>query len=296
MQQQLAHEPQGQSPEEAVYDAPYTTDLPVGEILRRARVHYGLSLKDIEKSLRIRAIQLGALESGNVESLPGRVYAIGFIRSYSEFLGLDGDKMVQLFKAQYSGSKSRPELNFPVPASESKLPSISLLGGSAAALLVVIILAVVMSGNTTTESIPPVPKEIEVTGFIGPQKPFEKMEPLANELADIQPAAGVEEKTVTTLDVKPSLSRLPNNIQLQVNKNVWLEIRDQNQKVIISKILKEGETYQVPDQDELVMDTADAGAFDVILNGEKLAKLGKPGQIRRDISLNPEQLKPDAQE
>ncbi|MBU0859077.1 MAG: helix-turn-helix domain-containing protein, partial [Alphaproteobacteria bacterium] len=90
------------------------TDMTVGEILRRTRLHYGQSLTDVESILRIRAAQLQALEDGRIDLLPGRVYAIGFVRAYAEYLGLDGEKMVHLFKAQ-AGNPPRPraELHFP---------------------------------------------------------------------------------------------------------------------------------------------------------------------------------------
>src|SRR5688572_20077124 len=101
----------------------FQTDLSVGEILRRTRLHYNQTLPDIERALRIRASQLEALENGNYDQLPGRVYVIGFIRSYSEYLGLDGDKMVHLFKTQSGGKVAQPaSLGFQVPASDTKMP------------------------------------------------------------------------------------------------------------------------------------------------------------------------------
>ena len=74
----------------AVTDTPdhFQTDLAVGEILRRTRIHYDQTLADIERALHIRASLLEALEAGDYDRLPGRVYVIGFIRSYSEYLGL----------------------------------------------------------------------------------------------------------------------------------------------------------------------------------------------------------------
>lgn len=114
------------------------TDLPVGEILRRTRAYYNLQIEDVEGALRIRASQLLALEEGRIDQLPGRVYAIGFVRAYAEFLGLDGDKMVYLFKAQLIGNKAKPELSFPAPASESKLPNPFILLGSFAGLALVL--------------------------------------------------------------------------------------------------------------------------------------------------------------
>jgi cytoskeleton protein RodZ len=120
----------------------FQTDLSVGEILRRTRIHYDQSLPDIERALHIRAALLEALEEGDYDRLPGRVYVIGFIRSYSEYLGLDGEKMVALFKKQ-AGVKAAP----PTPsrtfeasaASDTKMPQPWQIGVSALGVLAILI-------------------------------------------------------------------------------------------------------------------------------------------------------------
>lgn len=111
--------------------------LSVGEILRRARLHYGLSLEEVTAVLRIREASLEALEADDVSGLPGRVYAIGYIRSYAEYLSLDGDQVVTLFKEQLGQSISRPEYNFPVAISESKRPDLTIFAISLLGLIIV---------------------------------------------------------------------------------------------------------------------------------------------------------------
>jgi len=100
--------------------------LSVGEILRRTRLHYGRGLEEVESVLRIRTALLEALEGDDSSKLPGRVYAIGFIRSYAEYLGLDGDQIVELYKQQLGQGALRPEYNFPVAADESKRPDLTI--------------------------------------------------------------------------------------------------------------------------------------------------------------------------
>ena len=60
--------------------------------------------------LRIKPAYLAALEQGRSRDLPGPTYAIGFIRAYADFLGLDGDQMLTRFKAEADGrdGKTRP--------------------------------------------------------------------------------------------------------------------------------------------------------------------------------------------
>ncbi|MCB1555865.1 MAG: helix-turn-helix domain-containing protein [Alphaproteobacteria bacterium] len=137
-------------------------DVPIGLILRQTRQHYGQSLIYIESILRIRASQLDAIERGDLEKLPGRVYAIGFVRVYAEYLGLPPDDVVRLFKEQYNADRtSRPELSFPVPASESKIPNLFVLVGSLAGLVLLIGGVALLNGSATqartVQEIPPVP-------------------------------------------------------------------------------------------------------------------------------------------
>lgn len=114
----------------------YYTDAPVGEILRHVREHYGQTLRDVEKALRIRASQIEAIEKSEYDKLPGRVYAIGFIRSYTEYLGLDPDRMINMFKSQGAEHAKAPVLHFPVAASDGKLPDPLLIIGCVISLII----------------------------------------------------------------------------------------------------------------------------------------------------------------
>ncbi len=247
------------------------TDMSVGEILSRTRAYYGLTIEDVEKALRIRSSQLLALEEGAIEKLPGRVYAIGFVRAYAEFLGLDGDKMVHLFKAQLVGNKPRPELSMPAPASESKTPNPFILLGSFACLCLVIGLFMVMSGGSDTHQIPDVPATMKMEAVA-----FGPPTPTAIGLAEIEPAAGTQPPE--------------NRVTINVVDNAWVEIRNKEGKVILSRVLKQGDSYLVPNEQGLVMDTGNIGALEFTIDGAPIDKLGEIGDVRRSVSLDPEEM------
>ncbi len=94
----------------------------VGRMLHGARVAAGHGLDDVASSLRIRKSYLQALESGSRADLPGAAYAIGFVRSYAEYLGLDAGDIVARFKHEQAGIDSKPELTFPAPVPENRMP------------------------------------------------------------------------------------------------------------------------------------------------------------------------------
>ena len=69
----------------------------LGSLLTRAREARGLTLEDAERDTRISRRYLQALESEQFEVIPAPVYARGFLRSYSQYLGLDPQETLALF-------------------------------------------------------------------------------------------------------------------------------------------------------------------------------------------------------
>lgn len=264
-------------------------DIPVGEILRRARAHYGLSLPDVEQALRIRASQLEALEMMDMSRLPGRVYAIGFVRSYSEFLGLDGGRMVHLFKTQVMDGGSRPTaMNFPVSASESKIPNLYILGGSFVALVMIMtgVFFVAKGDSSSVEG--DIPSISVASGLIDDVHiSFEDNQPLQGAImAAIEPAAGLEKTS------QGSAAIHVDTIVINITDTSWVEIRDGAGKTLTSRVFQAGDRYIVPEEgaDKLVLSTGNAGGLLFVVNGEELPKLGEKGDVLRHIDLEPEAL------
>ena len=267
-------------------DLNFHTDMPVGEILRRTRVHYGQSLEEVEVVLRIRASQLEALEKGDVKQLPGRVYAIGFVRSYSEYLGLDGDKMVHLFKEQSVGRKAKPDLSFPVPASESKVPNMMIIGGSIFGFIVLVgFIAFAMFPERSKTEIAPVPEKLtksqlnQAPALVGDALPVQAVEGAAATHSAATTA------TPETQPVKPS-----NRIVLEIIDASWVEIRNAQGSAILRQVLTPGDVYLVPDEAGLIMATGNAGGIKVKVDGKEGKVLGETGQIKRKIALDPATL------
>ena len=74
------------------------TGLPIGEVLKRARTRRKVDIHTVEEQTKIRTKYLRALENEEWDVLPGRAYAKGFLRTYAQFLGLDGDALVDEYR------------------------------------------------------------------------------------------------------------------------------------------------------------------------------------------------------
>ncbi|PCI56843.1 MAG: hypothetical protein COB36_00795 [Alphaproteobacteria bacterium] len=262
-------------------------NVDVGEALRRTRIYYRQSLEDIEAALRIRACQIDAIENGDMDELPGRVYAIGFVRSYAEHMGLDGAKVVQLFKAQYMDGQAKLLLSFPVLASETKTPALWLVVISLLVFSMFFIGAHMLNGHapeTPLFVVQEVPEDIKihVEQDILVHSPLREEE-MVN-LSEALPVAVVVENMGEGQDKTPG-------IILNIMKSSWVEIKNAKGEIIVSNILEEGDQYFVPNSPGLSMSLGNAANVEIILNGRPLKPLGKDGDVRRDIPLDISYLK-----
>jgi cytoskeletal protein RodZ len=73
----------------------------IGHSLREARERQGLGYPEIELATKIRAKYIRALEEEDFTSIPGDAYIRGFLRTYAEYLGLDGDVYVDEYASRF---------------------------------------------------------------------------------------------------------------------------------------------------------------------------------------------------
>jgi len=82
----------------------------VGQILKEERERKFYTLLEIEKITKIRKELLQALEAGQYDKLPPSTFVQGFIKSYGKFLGLNPEKLLAVFRREFSESKNLPRI------------------------------------------------------------------------------------------------------------------------------------------------------------------------------------------
>ena len=94
----------------------------IGPALRKARLLRGKSIEEASRETRIRADYLRALEAERFDDLLGDVYVRGFLRTYSTYLGLDGDKTVAAYSDRVGPHGPMLPDAQPAPAQQPKSP------------------------------------------------------------------------------------------------------------------------------------------------------------------------------
>jgi cytoskeleton protein RodZ len=338
----------------------------IGDLLRETREQYGTTVEQVGAALRIRPVFLQAIEGNHYDRLPGPVYALGFVRTYADYLGLDGEAIAQRFKNEAAGLETKSDLSFPMPLPERSLP-----GG--ALLLVALIVAACAyaiwyyraagersrtervaevpsqliplpppapapAANTADSAgtadnptpsassapseqvaaIPPVPAAAAPTapstqsaappaGSTGVPGTAEPSAASAPPVAAVAPppapttAPAAEPARLPAIPEPPAaapaldtprvygVTNGPVRIIIRAMADSWVQVRDADQAVVSMRVLKQGETYRVPDRPGMVLRTGNAGGLEITVDGKPVAPVGPPGKTR-NVALDPQRL------
>jgi cytoskeletal protein RodZ len=406
--QRLAEDrPGGHLREVGVDESPRHSE--VAAELYQARFRRGVDLALVAGELRIRYEQLLALEEGRFDDLPGPTYVIGFLRSYAGYLDLDADDLVRRFKDETAYRDRRPDLTFPCPQDDGRVPTGALIALSLA------LVAAAYGGwhyvadvdRVTLEKVPAVPPTVIVeaapevapssvetiaesaavtfvepvdTSPIEPEEPApeaipeaapevvvdvteaeavpvavvapepepvttdiiepsaveveepepvvaepeiaepEVVEPVAVVVESVpeiiepivdQPVAPASEPETPTPEPEATASLMPEApvidsgayvprefgmanagsiIRLRAQLESWIQVTGADNELLVTRILRPGDIYHVPDRPNLVLMTGNAGGIEILVGDQVAPALGAVGAIQRRVALDPEKL------
>lgn len=269
----------------------------VGGLLKEMRLEKGLRLPDISKRLCIRKIYLEAIEESNYAEIPAFPYGVGFIRSYAEFLGLNGDNIVDLYKEETNATPDK-DIYVLEPQGEANVPSRKYLLIS---LLSVILIYIGWSlyTNKTDNTPPAIELEVDenvsernlpvVESYVEPSEITDAAESNIISEERIEQVVITEEPFIEEKTEKPEAAVEENQPQegvvIKVLEETWIEVKDAS-KLYISKVLKPGVEYVVPDGGKgMILSIGKIDGAEVYING-KLTKVTRPNK-KTNIALDP---------
>jgi cytoskeleton protein RodZ len=129
----------------------------IGNSLREARLRQGLDFPEIEQATKVRPKYLRALEDEQFDILPGQTYVKGFLRSYAEYLGLDGQLYVDEYNSRYIHVDEETPLRTRSSSSLGRAAprfaaSVVLVALAAIAVLTLLVFAAWRYGSSTPET------------------------------------------------------------------------------------------------------------------------------------------------
>lgn len=280
----------------------------VGADLRAARERLGWSIEDTAAFVRIRLPFLRAIEEGRFGDLPGPVYATGFVRSYALSLGADAEEMTRRYREEV-GAAPQPKLDFPTPVPRRGVPA-----GAMVMLGVLVVVGAYAAWYRTSADRPVAVAVEQVPARLAPlalpvvAAPSAKMaggaarddihvagayvpSPVAPSAAEAAvPAPG----TLSPVEPSPlaGAGGATTHLTLAATADAWVQVRDGEGKIVLSKLMHAGDRWAVPDAAQgaapMSLTTGNAGGTSFTLDGRELPKLGADGAVKRDVKLTQE--------
>src|SRR5919107_1386577 len=272
-----------------------TGEAEIGRFLEQRRKEQGLSLEEVEQATKIRKRYLTGLEHDDYAVLPDAVYARGFLKTYANYLGLDGEAFARELKSIRKPRRergmdynSRPETDFEQPLiSAGGLAGTRKRKVSTSAIVTLLVALLVLAAI------------IGALYFVGRGVQASKDDPPAapprqeqQNVADRERAAengrateddgGVEENADDK--GKPAgagQSVLPDTLKVAIDvkeRPSWILIRADG-TTAYEQIAKPGFSQTFEAERELYIKGGDAGAVKVEINGQDVGALGPAYEI-----------------
>lgn len=297
----------------------------IGRLLKEAREEKRLTISEVAVETRIRQVYIKALEDGALDQLPGEIYKVGFLKTYSGFLGLDSLEILRRLDLNQELQINYTNNKYIIPAESQSQPSKKILYLSIIGALGFSIFAYVAHNSQDPE--PAIEnfiheKQEAINGVPNESVSLEEANELGEGIVDVESNEEIflsdsmgEEKEPTTIagkksqvpeeisqtsllaahslskDMKEqheaSLPTIDNqrNITLKAVKNTWVQVLDESGKSVYVKLMHAGDTHDLPKQGEYTLTTGNAGGLKVTCNGQETKILGSEGEIMRGIRL-----------
>jgi cytoskeleton protein RodZ len=273
----------------------------IGPILEKKRLERGLSLKEVEQATKIRTRYLEGLEREDPTSLPDPVYARGFLKTYANFLGLNGEQLSREFRDHWAPRRERQLNSYDVPQrGEFDQPLINPGGvddaersGISGATILTIVLAVLVLAMV-----------IGALYYVGSRSTLNPSDSAAEEEPAVEqefgdgssrddssreePVAGSETKTGADAGADDDSSEdSPETVQVTVRVvgvPTGLTVLTDG-RVASDQYAQPGFSQTFEAQRAVSISTANAGAVEVEVDGQNKGRLGRLGQaLTRDFA------------
>jgi len=262
----------------------------LGARFREAREARGLTLTEASTSTRILLRYLQALEEGDLDQLPGDVYARGFIRNYAQFLDLPADEMILLYRRERGAPTERIKV---VPAAVPPRTHSCLIPSAFVSFFAILVLLGVLYlvaqtaglmrpnnpialGPTATSAVPtatqfptstiqpsgvpPSPLPPTATPTVDPAQPSPP--PNAAPSPGASPTANPSAPLVVEVRIVPNAAR-----------GSWMEVRVDGRPDYTGTLLANASrTFQA--QNEVFLVVGDASAVELVVNGQSRGLMG----------------------
>ena len=260
--------------------------------LKFAREDRGITIEQASKILNIHINVLENIENGEFDKLSNDVFTMGHIKTYLNWLGID-PKLISTERKKSNNinlNKKKYKVILPNNLKISKF-YISLISLVSFFLIIIIYKNINTIESKTYITIDT--KKIKDEVLIDKIETKDKIETVEFDKKSeaINEPNSLLDKEIEIEDISLNLKEKSISfIYIKAISESWVEIQRYNTEIFVSKILKKGEELKLPYEKDLILVTGNAGGIIIHINDKIINNIGLVGEVKRNISLNYDDL------
>lgn len=260
----------------------------IGQKLKDTRLKRGLSLEKISNKTKISIQNLDNIESGKGYLIAGEFYQRSFIKSYSKALRIDEKKFLLALdnslkkeSEQKIGYEKKEHVQEKNKITNEKIPTTTLIFTASIGLIIIVLFNIFNRDTEYGETL----SDIKAKQDLQISKIDEDIKNM-----NISRETNIK-KTNINIDELENYKIKENNLflkQIIAKEDVWIEIKDLDENILVSTILLKDESFNIPIRKEnITISTSNAGALFLKNESDKNnIELGLFGTILDSVDLN----------
>ena len=268
----------------------------VGNNLKKIRLSKKIDLVSVSNDLNISRSLITQIEEDNFQKEPGITYLKGHIRAYSNYLDLDADEVIKKFKEQISFMDYKPLQVFAKPMQKKEFflsfNSLSIISVLFISFGFYFLFIRPNDLNVKYALVPNLPEnfiaQVEEINMINDLNEARKTIITENNNKKFLAEGNVNDDHNYLLNQNSAIASTPKEkeikkddykIILKFIKPTWIQLRNNNHEIILSKLMNKNDEYLYLSSDKYFVTVGNAGNILVMINEDSRGKLGKNGEV-----------------
>ena len=267
--------------------------IKIGQILKTFRQKKKYTLEKISHKTKISIQNIENIEEGNFDLIGGKFYQKSFIKLYAKALRISDRKILAFFDGEANGidqnekvltSKSTDIGKTIGPIIADKIPTKPLIFFASLGLFIFFVANLIQSSDQPGDQLATIKPKTELKLTKIEENLFDEIEKIKKDKETV-----IKKTNVNVDDLENLKTHSYSNFLKQIiaKEDVWIEIKDKDENILISTILRKDESFNLPsNKDDVIISASNAGALILKDENSDHSNLGIFGSVLDSVNLN----------
>ena len=267
--------------------------IKIGQILKTFRLKKKYTLEKISYKTKISIQNIENIEEGNFDLIGGKFYQKSFIKLYAKALRISDRKILAFFDGESNKTEQDEKLlnskvtdigKTSIPIIADKIPTMALIFFASLGLFIFFLANFIQSSGEAEGQLAVIEPKTELKITKIEENLVDEIEKIKKDKETVIKKTNVNVDDLENLNTHSYSNFLK---QIIAKEDVWIEIKDKDENILISTVLRKDESFNLPsNKDDVIISASNAGALILKDENSDHSNLGIFGSVLDSVNLN----------